>query len=573
MTEIVSKATMRNWNKLNVKAEERLTKRANKKLSKKRIIPIEYFENKMNITFANKLIEAYDNNQWSLEDFIYSLCILYLDYNNILLKDNVQNVLKEYNDFNLIEELQNIIFPDDEIDIIGSIYQSLLSEGKKNTIGSYYTPNKVTKNMTKDLDFSNGQTLLDPCCGSGAFLLSVENVDPNQLYGVDNDFIAIMIAKTNLLVKYSSVKFEPNIICSDYLNEDDLLVNTRFDYIITNPPWGSTQKICKKIPQIVSRETFSYFFVKSFESLKKDGIIRFLLPEAILNVKNHKDIRKYILDNCCIESFTIYKDNFTGVVTKYIDIKCRKKKQNNKIYVFIGEEKIMIDIESFFETKNNVFNFLTYLDRDILKKVRNKKKYDLSQSIWALGIVTGDNKNKITNAFSGELEEIYTGKEIQKYVIKSTENYIKYDRLNFQQVAKDEYYRSPEKLVYKFISNKLVFAYDDKQKLFLNSANILIPSIPNMSVKTVMAFLNSEMFQFLYKKLFGESKVLKGNLMELPFPEIDKKTNLKIEKLVDRIIKGEKKCEDSIQNEIFKVFGLNDDEKNYIRKVIYGKTN
>ena len=96
------------------------------------------------------------------------------------------------------------------------------------------------------------------------------------------------------------------------------------------------------------------------------------------------------------------------------------------------------------------------------------------------------------------MEKIYTGKEIKPYFLEQARHYIFYQRQALQQTAKEEYYRAKEKLVYKFISKKLVFAYDNTGSLFLNSANILIPSIPNMSIKTVMAFLNTPLYQFLY---------------------------------------------------------------------------
>lgn len=146
-----------------------------------------------------------------------------------------------------------------------------------------------------------------------------------------------------------------------------------------------------------------------------------------------------------------------------------------------------------------------------------------------------------------------------------------YDRKTFQQVAKEEYYRAPEKLVYKFISNKLVFAYDDKQRLFLNSANILIPKIPGMNIKTVMALLNSDLFSFLYQKMFGEVKILKGNLLQLPFPEISTEQDSRISALVDSIISG---CADDVellQSEIYSLFNLSNEQIKHIKTVLYGK--
>ena len=160
------------------------------------------------------------------------------------------------------------------------------------------------------------------------------------------------------------------------------------------------------------------------------------------------------------------------------------------------------------------------------------------------------------------MEKIYTGKEIGKFLLKEAKNYIHYDRDSFQQVAKDEIYRAKEKLVYKFVSNKLMFAYDDSSSLFLNSANILIPNIPGMNIKTVLAFLNSSLYQFLYEKLFGELKVLKGNLSELPFPEIDSQTDNELTQIVEQILMDGKIRQKEIDDIVYRVFGL--DKKLFI---------
>ena len=224
-----------------------------------------------------------------------------------------------------------------------------------------------------------------------------------------------------------------------------------------------------------------------------------------------------------------------------------------------------------YETDNLIFNLLSEDDLSIVRTVKEKGRYSLRASVWALGIVTGDNKRKLFPEYHDGMEKIYTGKEIQPYVLKPARYYILFDRAGLQQVAKDEVYRAPEKLVYKFISNKLVFAYDDGGSLFLNSANILIPFIPGMSIKTVMAFLNSDLFQFMYSKLFGEVKILKGNLAELPFPEISADMDKKISGLVDAVLRGETAERDGIEDLVFSIFDLSDEQINYIMRSVNGK--
>ena len=199
MNKLVSDATKRNWNKLNADSSTKLTKRANKRLSKKKILPIEYLSNSDNTIFIRNVISLFENNNWNMENMIYSFGISLLEKHNLLEKENVKKILKEMK-YKKIKEIMNLEIPTDECDLLGLIYQAIQLEGEKNKKGSYYTSRKVTDNMTNDFDFAHKELFLDPCCGSGAFLLSLNNVKPEQIFGCDRDKIAVMIAKINLLL-------------------------------------------------------------------------------------------------------------------------------------------------------------------------------------------------------------------------------------------------------------------------------------------------------------------------------------------------------------------------------------
>ena len=562
----ISDATLRNWEKLNTKATDRLTTRANKRKSKKRVLPLEYISNKDNISFVQAVLDYIDEHNADIISAIFSLGISLFKQNGIYQKQHVASVLGEYSDIDIIGDLSNFDLPIDEFDILGLIYQSYLQEGKKNIIGSYYTPQKIAYNMTKDFDFANGELFFDPCCGSGAFLLTVGAKSPNQIFGVDNDRIAVLISKINLLLKYKDIEFIPQIYCFDYLMgysviQQNPVFEKTFDYIATNPPWGAMDDY-SNIHAITSKETFSYFFVKAFEQLKKSGTIRFLFPEAILNVKVHKDIRMFMLDRAGLVSISTYDDMFSGVTTKYVDIECRKNANKDTFNVYISGKKRTVDVKTVYETENLIFNLLSQDDLTIVRAVKEKGRHSLKESVWALGVVTGNNKGKLFSEQRDGMEKIYTGKEIRPYLLLPAKNYILYERDNLQQVAKEEIYRAPE---------KLVFAYDDTASLFLNSANILIPNIPSMSTKTVMAFLNSALFQFMYIKLFGEVKILKGNLIELPFPEISEADNKQLSSLVDEVLCGDSTKQADIDVYIYSVYGLTKDQITYIRSVVNGK--
>jgi hypothetical protein len=189
---------------------------------------------------------------------------------------------------------------------------------------------------------------------------------------------------------------------------------------------------------------------------------------------------------------------------------------------------------------------------------------DLSHSQWALGIITGNNAKVLKDRPRKGLEPIFMGKDISKYGLKKASRYIKYNRADFQQCAKDEFYRAKEKLVYKFVSSHLCFTYDDQQRLFLNSANILIPKVDGMSIKTVLAFLNSGLFNFLYAKRFNDIKILKGNLSALPFPKISLEQDRQLTALVDRALHGDFSAQTEIDDLIFELYQIEKEEKGLI---------
>jgi type I restriction-modification system DNA methylase subunit len=587
MNRLVSNTTRQNWERLNVKDfSDRLTARANKKLSSKNIIPIEYFNNPDNFECVMELLSFVKSGNFQTKDVLYTIALKLLKQSGLIngekcYRENIAELLQEYSCCREIIELNNFILPCDENDFLGLFYQCLKTEGDRNSDGIYYTNSVIAKKLLRGLDFASNQTYLDPSCGSANLLLNIENVNPKQLFGIDIDPIAVMISKFNLIMKYRNYNFKPQIFQMDFLALDPLFsgrsffdLNYKFDYIVTNPPWGALSSVNKNdFAPIVSGETFSYFIVQSMRYLKTDATLRYLLPESFMNVKAHSDIRKFILKNYCIEQISAYEDSFTGVTTKFIDITVKNRPPKKTLIIETAYRVSTIPILSFEESKNYVYCMLDKMDLSILDCVYNNDYLTLKDSIWALGIVTGNNKEKLIDTPKKGWEAIFTGKEITRYKLLPNKKYILYDRETLQQVAKDEIYRSPEKLVYKFISNKLIFAYDCGRNLFLNSANILVPKIKTVSIKTVLLFLNSDLFQFIYMKKFGQIKVLQSNLLEMPFISISDVADKKLAELANRILSGEKSALEQAQNTIYDLYGIDIKQRDYIKEFLYGKIN
>lgn len=585
---------------------EKLNKRANKAKADRTFIPDEYIDNGVGLEKLNAIVEFVKTNDIDIFSALLLVSLNLLQNEKIVSSIRIDDIIKKKDlpiankqigeeirswisgiNINSIKESFSFLLNCDipkQRDVLGFLYQSLLIEGQKSQSGSYYTPsNIVDKIIAKYV--KKDSKVLDPCCGTGQFLLAFSDVieNPSNIYGIDFDQTAVRIARLNILIKFKNKNFAPNIVCKNTLfdigNYDLFSLNDEnirdFDIIATNPPWGvhfskiDSEKLKKLYPTISSFESFSYFLKKSIDLLRENGVISFILPESILNVKTHKDIREIILKNTRIEKIAYLNRVFKNVFTSVIRLDLRKNKQNksNQIKIEKENEEYEVGQDRWLNNQDFIFDIhASSFDAEIIGKVYKTKNTTLeNKADWALGIVTGNNKNFISDEQKKGFEPIYKGKDIGRLVLNNPSSFIQFVPAKFQQVAPTEKYRAKEKLIYRFISKYLVFAYDDKQQLTLNSANIVIPKIPNYPIKVIAALLNSSLYQFIFQKKFSSIKVLRSHIEQMPLPLWDKKTFSEIVKMVDKII-GNKGDFEELDNYIMEKFNLSSKEKSYIKK-------
>ncbi|MCL2080406.1 MAG: type I restriction-modification system subunit M [Oscillospiraceae bacterium] len=141
-------------------------------------------------------------------------------------------------------------------DVKGDIYEDLLEKiaaDTKSGAGQYFTPRALINAMVKCVRPEPGKTVADPCCGSGGFLLAVKSHIERE-YGKQLDRTKKEFLKFNTFKGWEIVQstyrlclmnlFLHNI--SDFdgtppiIRGDSLLTDPgdRFDYILTNPPFG-----------------------------------------------------------------------------------------------------------------------------------------------------------------------------------------------------------------------------------------------------------------------------------------------------------------------------------------------
>ena len=468
----------------------------------------------------------------------------YLNKNKLSYRANKQ--YKDLHNHNLLTETIRLkINSEIKGDIISDDYESSLSESYKNKEGIYYTPQYIVEDMMRDIVDVENKTFLDPCCGSGNFIIEAirKGFAPENVYGFDVDENAVLITKKRIkdLCGYES----DNIICADFLSQQStvnsqqtssnpqspspsLLPIPRFDYIFTNPPWG--KKLNKKDKNRYSElfnsgnssDTSSLFYFALLKMLKENGKIGLLLPDSFFNISAFEDARKSLL-NLNIERLVDYGKPFKGLLTKamaFIAVSRQPSVFSNDVSCEIyNVKKHLRSQKSFFDIPKHILNFhIEEKENDMIRRVFSMPHVTLKDNAeWALGIITGNNEKICHNENREGLVPIFRGKDIFKDKIAEPSLFIDKDLKDCRQVADMRFYKAKDKIIYRFISNKIVCHHDTEQRYILNSANLFIlkDDFP-LTHKQVSALLNSDFMSWLFSSVFNTHKILRGDLEMLP---------------------------------------------------------
>lgn len=411
---------------------------------------------------------------------------------------------------------------------IGIEYENSLSDSFRNKEGIYYTPSWVVMDMFKNIPINSSTKFLDPCCGSGNFIIEAikSGVSLENIYGYDVDENAIFITKQRIREEFG-VETQ-NIQVGDFLDEALKLKreNIVFDLIFTNPPWGKKIKKADKERFATlyscgnSLDTTSLFMGASFSLLKQGGFLGFLIQEAFFNIASFEDIRSKVISKQVLR-LVDYGKVFKGIITKAQSIIVANTEPNPDTVVecYFNHSTYYRPLKSFKKNPKTIFNFWTNEDEaNLIDRLYSYNHIVLQgKAKWALGIVTGNNHKYCSESKRNDnYLPIYKGSDITKDGLKEPSLFILNDFSTFQQVAPIQMYQAEEKLIYKFISSNLCFFYDNQQRFVLNSANILIPMNITITARQLADILNSEILNWLFKKLFSTHKVLRGDLELLP---------------------------------------------------------
>lgn len=248
---------------------------------------------------------------------------------------------------------------------MGYIFEEIIrrfSESHNEDAGQHYTPREVIRLMVNilfhdDNDILSGnnvaKTIYDPACGTGG-MLSVSEEYLHELnaatellaFGQELNDQTFAICKADMLIKGN----DANFIKDGNTLSDDQFEGQKFDYIISNPPFGREWKNEKTKVEAEAKRGFAGRFGAGLPSTS-DGQMLFLLT-AISKMKEPSDggsriaiihngsplftgdagsgpskIRRYILENDLLEAIIALPNDIfynTGIAT-YIWVLSNKK--------------------------------------------------------------------------------------------------------------------------------------------------------------------------------------------------------------------------------------------------------
>ena len=200
-------------------------------------------------------------------------------------------------------------------DVKGAIYESILEKNgqdKKSGAGQYFTPRSLIQAMVDVTRPKIGETVCDPACGTGGFLLAAYDYMKNQsqdkekqdflrneaLSGVDNTALVVTLASMNLYLHGIGTNRSP-IVCRDSLEKAP---ENLVDVILANPPFGTrpagSVEISRDDFYVDTKNNQLNFLQHIMVSLKQGGRAAVVLPDNVLFEGNAGEtVRKELLKN------------------------------------------------------------------------------------------------------------------------------------------------------------------------------------------------------------------------------------------------------------------------------------
>lgn len=209
----------------------------------------------------------------------------------------------------ILFQLHDLKFLEADLDVAGLAFERFMDNFFKGDLGQYFTPREIVKFMVEMLQPSAADKILDPCCGTGGFLLyaldAVKKVTKDDksllknFWGMEVNGELARIARMNMILHGVESN---NIVLGDSLTSNLRNLYGTFDLVLTNPPFGAKTDVSEKHQFELARSKGSQkteiLFIEQIWNFLKEGTGRaaIVLPDGILTNPSTKYVRDWLVD-------------------------------------------------------------------------------------------------------------------------------------------------------------------------------------------------------------------------------------------------------------------------------------
>lgn len=251
-----------------------------------------------------------------------------------LFKDIRNQMMSGYLLRDLLESLERIDFTSsDDIHTMAFLYESILKEVRDaaGDSGEFYTPRPVIRFMVEQTHLKLGESILDPACGTGGFLVeALENLkstdgsteEQQQLWrdlrGIEKKPLPYLLCMMNLILHGVE---SPTVVRDNALTRMLDEQGQKVDVVLTNPPFGGEEEnsVAARFPTGVRTKETAWLFLHSvLTKLKPGGRCAIVLPnKALFDDRVGAAIKEKLLRECNLHTIVLLPQ---GVFAPYTDI-------------------------------------------------------------------------------------------------------------------------------------------------------------------------------------------------------------------------------------------------------------
>lgn len=252
--------------------------------------------------------------------------------------------------FYVVSQLQKFCLIDADRDAVGDAFEVFIGHALKGAQGQFFTPKNVVNMIVDIMEISDSDKIIDPCCGSGGFLIEAlkvvwkkveekyleldwptteievekQKIAIENFRGIDKDYFLSKVSKAQMAILGDG---RAGVFCENSLDipsrwnskTQDKISLEKFDVLITNPPYGSKIKIddrdilkqfelghkWKKNKKTLIWEKMSLnksdvpqnlFIERCMDFLKPGGRMALVLPDGIFGNDGLGYLRQYMLN-------------------------------------------------------------------------------------------------------------------------------------------------------------------------------------------------------------------------------------------------------------------------------------